>query len=76
MSVTTKSSADEATFAAASYVRKPRMVLAKFPAGGPYGSQPADEFAKARQAEGVPARVVMDLRTDAFLVIVEGGGSS
>lgn len=50
-----------------------RIVLESFPAGGPRGSWPAEEFAAARRAEGVPAEVVMDLPTDAFLVIVQGG---
>jgi hypothetical protein len=44
-------------------------VLERFPAGGPRGSWPAEEFAAARRAEGIPAHVVMDLRTDAFLVV-------
>lgn len=48
---------------------KTRIVLERFPAGGPRGSWPAEEFAAARRAEGVPADVVMDLRTDSFLVI-------
>ncbi|MFF5784786.1 hypothetical protein ACFY8P_07455 [Streptomyces sp. NPDC012693] len=48
-----------------------RMVLERFPAGGPRGSLPAEEFAGARRDEGVPARVVMDLESDTFLVIVE-----
>ncbi|MEU8761366.1 hypothetical protein [Streptomyces sp. NPDC048659] len=48
-----------------------RTVLERFPAGGPWGSWPAEEFAGARRAEGLPARVVMDLESDAFLVIVE-----
>ncbi|MFF1512195.1 hypothetical protein [Streptomyces sp. NPDC058326] len=48
-----------------------RTVLERFPAGGPRGSLPAEEFAVARRGEGVPARVVMDLESDTFLVIVE-----
>ncbi|MEU5085769.1 hypothetical protein ABZ719_19880 [Streptomyces sp. NPDC006743] len=54
-----------------------RTVLERFPAGGPRGSWPAEEFAYARRLEGLPAEVVMDLATDTFLVIVrgaEGGG--
>ncbi|MEU8518944.1 hypothetical protein [Streptomyces sp. NBC_01216] len=47
-----------------------RTVLERFPAGGPRGSWPAEEFADARRNEGLPAEVVMDLETDAFLVIV------
>ncbi|CAM5561552.1 hypothetical protein [Streptomyces coeruleorubidus] len=47
-----------------------RTVLESFPAGGPRGSWPAEEFAQARRLEGLPAEVVMDLATDMFLVIV------
>ncbi|MFF8910621.1 hypothetical protein [Streptomyces olivaceoviridis] len=43
-------------------------VLGRFPAGSPRGSWPAEEFAAARRAEGVPATVVMDLTTDTFIV--------
>ncbi|GLW47968.1 hypothetical protein Stsp02_36300 [Streptomyces sp. NBRC 14336] len=49
-----------------------RTVLERFPAGGPRGSWPAEEFAQARRSEGMPAEVVMDLASDAFLVIVRG----
>ncbi|MET8723376.1 hypothetical protein [Streptomyces misionensis] len=49
-----------------------RTVLGSFPAGGPRGSWPAEEFAHARRLEGRPAEVVMDLATDTFLVIVRG----
>ncbi|MER6674365.1 hypothetical protein [Streptomyces sp. NPDC000983] len=49
-----------------------RTVLGRFPAGGPRGSWPAEEFAQARRGEGLPAEVVMDLATDTFLVIVRG----
>ncbi|MFG3201700.1 hypothetical protein [Streptomyces sp. NPDC048192] len=49
-----------------------RTVLERFPAGGPRGSWPAEEFAQARRQEGLAAEVVMDLATDAFLVIVRG----
>ncbi|MFD4583767.1 hypothetical protein [Streptomyces sp. NPDC058434] len=45
-------------------------MLERFPAGGPRGSWPAEEFARARRDEGVPAEVVMDLDTDAFLVVI------
>ncbi|MFD0555338.1 hypothetical protein ACFQ0X_43770 [Streptomyces rectiviolaceus] len=44
-------------------------VLERFPAGGARGSWPADEFAADRRREGIPATVVMDLATDAFLVV-------
>ncbi|MBK3570010.1 MULTISPECIES: hypothetical protein [Streptomyces] len=47
-----------------------RTVLQRFPAGGPRGSWPAEEFAQARRLEGLPAEVVMDIATDMFLVIV------
>lgn len=47
-----------------------RVVLERFPAGGPRGSWPAEEFAHALRLEGQPAEVVMDLASDAFLVIV------
>ncbi|MCT9005022.1 hypothetical protein ACFYW8_16260 [Streptomyces sp. NPDC002742] len=49
-----------------------RMVLERFPAGGPRGSWPAEEFAQARRQEGQAAEVVMDLASDAFLVVVGG----
>ncbi|MFF2779194.1 hypothetical protein ACFVU3_30400 [Streptomyces sp. NPDC058052] len=48
-----------------------RTVLERFPAGGPRGHWPAEEYAGACRDEGVPARVVMDLASDAFLVVVE-----
>jgi hypothetical protein len=47
-------------------------VLERFPAGAPRGSWPAEEYAAARRADGEPATVVMDLQSDAFLVVVEG----
>ncbi|MFE6198558.1 hypothetical protein [Streptomyces sp. NPDC057838] len=50
-----------------------RTVLERFPAGGPRGSWPAEEFAQARRLEGMPAEVVMDLASDMFLVIVRSG---
>jgi len=50
-----------------------RTVLERFPAGGPRGSWPAEEFAQACRMEGKAAEVVMDLATDTFLVIVRGG---
>ncbi|MFJ3762538.1 hypothetical protein [Streptomyces sp. NPDC090080] len=46
-----------------------RTVLEKFPAGHPRGSWPADEYAAAQRVQGTPAQVVMDLRTDQFLVV-------
>ncbi len=78
MSTTTLSPADAAAHEAASFVRtsrpapKPsRTVLKAFPAGAPRGQWPAESFAAERRREGVPARVVMDLVSDSFLVIVE-----
>lgn len=78
MSTQTLSTADRlAHIAAQGPVRttapaKPqRTVLERFPAGAPRGQWPAESFAAARRREGVPARVVMDLATDSFLVIVE-----
>lgn len=72
------SPADTLAHAAASYVRSTpvapkvtRTVLERFPAGSPRGQWPAERFAADRRREGVPARVVMDLDTDSFLVIVE-----
>jgi hypothetical protein len=50
-----------------------RTVLETFPAGGPRGSWPAEQFAHERRVAGQPAEVVMDLRTDSFLVIVRPG---
>lgn len=57
----------------ATAIRPARTVLERFPAGGPRGSWPAEEFAAERRTEGLPAVVVMDLDTDAFLVVVDGG---
>ncbi|MFE8965099.1 hypothetical protein [Streptomyces iakyrus] len=48
-----------------------RTVLERFPAGGPRGSWPAEEFAAAQRAQGTNAQVVMDLRTDQFLVVTD-----
>ncbi|WP_256106495.1 hypothetical protein [Streptomyces sp. ODS05-4] len=48
-----------------------RKVMERFPAGGPRGSWPAEEMARACRDEGMAARVVMDLENDAFLVVVE-----
>jgi hypothetical protein len=46
-----------------------RTVLERFPAGGPRGSWPAEEYAANQRAQGTNAQVVMDLRTDQFLVV-------
>ncbi|MET9646157.1 hypothetical protein [Streptomyces syringium] len=49
-----------------------RAVLERFPAGHPRGSWPAEEYAATQRAQGRPdARVVMDLRTDQFLVVTD-----
>jgi hypothetical protein len=69
----TLSPADAAAHEAASFVR--RRILHRVPAGNPRGSWPADEFAAARRAEGVPAEVVMDLASDSFLVVVKAVSS-
>jgi hypothetical protein len=54
-------------------IKPTRTVLERFPAGAPRGQWPAESFAAERRREGIPARVVMDLDSDAFLVIVEAG---
>ncbi|MEU6594438.1 hypothetical protein ABZ923_35440 [Streptomyces sp. NPDC046881] len=46
-----------------------RTVLERFAAGGPRGSWPAEEYAANLRAQGTNAQVVMDLRTDQFLVV-------
>ncbi|MEU5900601.1 hypothetical protein [Streptomyces venezuelae] len=46
-------------------------VLHRVPAGNPRGSWPADEFAAARRAEGVPAETIYDYPSDDFLVVVK-----
>ncbi|MFD5568630.1 hypothetical protein [Streptomyces cadmiisoli] len=48
-------------------------VLERFPAGAPRGSWPAEEYAATLRAGGEPATVVMDLKSDAFLVVVPLG---
>lgn len=48
-----------------------RTVLERFPAGGPRGSWPAEEYAAAQRAQGTDAQVVMDLATDQFLVVTD-----
>ncbi|MEV1048673.1 hypothetical protein [Streptomyces sp. NPDC049916] len=51
--------------------RPQRTVLQRFPAGGPRGSWPADEYAAAHRDQGRDAHVVMDLTTDQFLVVTD-----
>lgn len=48
--------------------RAERIVVARFPAGHPRGSWPAEEYARKLTAEGRPATVVMDLAGDRYLV--------
>ncbi|MET9190125.1 hypothetical protein ABZX63_33400 [Streptomyces tendae] len=48
-----------------------REILARFPAGGPRGSRPAEEKADQLTKAGTPATVVMDLDSDRFLVVPE-----
>ncbi|MDX3259595.1 hypothetical protein AB0N87_17700 [Streptomyces sp. NPDC093228] len=47
-------------------------VLERFPAGAPRGSWPAEEYAARRRAEGEPAKVIMDIMSDVYLVVVPG----
>ncbi|MFD4986922.1 hypothetical protein [Streptomyces sp. NPDC058374] len=42
----------------------------RFPAGGPRGSWPAEEYARVCRSRGQAAEVVMDLPSDAYWVIV------
>lgn len=46
-----------------------RTVLDRFSAGSPRGSWPAEERAAELRRQGQPAEVVMDLKSDAFLVV-------
>jgi hypothetical protein len=46
-----------------------QTVIKRFPAGGPRGSWPAEEFAAQQRNAGIPAQVVMDLPSDSFLVV-------
>ena len=52
-----------------------REILAESPASHPRGSWPAEEKAAEFRSQGEPARVVMDLQSDRFLV-VKGGERS
>lgn len=70
MSAPTMSAADVAAHEAASYVRRPRKVLAATSAGHPRGSWPAEEQAQQFRDAGIPATVVQDFPTDRFLVVV------
>ena len=53
-----------------------REILDRFPASHPRGSWPAEERAKQLRDAGTPATVVMDLPSDRFLVVPEGGERS
>lgn len=48
-----------------------RTILERFPAGAPRGQWPAESYAATQRRDGIPARVVMDIDTDSFLVVVE-----
>ena len=48
-----------------------RTVLERFPAGAPRAQWPAESYAATQRRDGIPARVVMDIDTDSFLVVVE-----
>ncbi|MEV5786738.1 hypothetical protein AB0L42_37995 [Streptomyces sp. NPDC052287] len=48
-----------------------RTVLERFPAGGPRGSWPAEDFAAGQRAQGRNAQVVMDLESDQFWVLTD-----
>ncbi|MGA4967003.1 hypothetical protein [Streptomyces pseudogriseolus] len=56
---------------AATTAQVTRTILERFPAGAPRGSWPAEEHAAAQCAQGTNAQVVMDLRTDQFLVVTD-----
>jgi hypothetical protein len=78
MSTTILAAADERAHDLASYRRttrpspKPqRTVLESFPAGAPRGQWPAESYAAEQRRNGIPARVVMDLPSDSYLVVVE-----
>jgi hypothetical protein len=50
-----------------------RKILHSFPASHPRGSWPAEERAAELREQGQSATVVMDLPSDRFLVVREGG---
>lgn len=52
-----------------------RRILASVPMGHPRGSWPAEEQAQQFRDAGIPATVVAEIRTDRFLVVVDGGES-
>jgi hypothetical protein len=49
-----------------------RKILAATQAGHPRGSWPAEEQAQQFRNAGQPAEVVMDLKSDSFLVVKAG----
>ena len=49
-----------------------REILDRIGAGNPRGSWPAEERAKELRDSGQPAEVVMDLKSDSFLVVKAG----
>ncbi|MEV3855960.1 hypothetical protein AB0J38_16745 [Streptomyces sp. NPDC050095] len=51
-------------------------VLRRFPAGAPRGSWPAEEYAARIRAQGRSVKVVMDIESDAFLVVAGDGDGS
>ncbi|MGA5097619.1 hypothetical protein ACPCAC_09660 [Streptomyces lavendulocolor] len=51
--------------------RTGRTVLERFPAVGLRGSWSAEEYAASQRARSANAQVVMDLRTDQFLVVTD-----
>ncbi|MGW8703113.1 hypothetical protein ACWGOK_40430 [Streptomyces eurythermus] len=48
--------------------RTEQTVIARFPAGHPRGSRPAEDYARQLTESGRPATVVMDLANDRYLV--------
>ena len=53
-----------------------REVLADFPASHPRGSWPAEEAAARLREQGQAVEVRMDLPSDRFIVVREGGERS
>lgn len=47
-------------------------ILDRVPAGGPRGSWPAEERAAQLRKNGQPAEVVMDLKSDDYLIVAVG----
>ncbi|WP_432020135.1 hypothetical protein [Streptomyces sp. 1222.5] len=48
-----------------------RTILERFPTGGLPGSWPAEQNAVNQRTQGTNAQVVVDLRTDQFLVVTD-----